>query len=194
MVSVKREAKLPDIIHPDSTIADMTGTRNNPIGEGEIYLKRKESAVLKDLETAFAGYQRLIVQVNSVRTWTVTLMSASLALVLTSQSATPLFIAMIALVAIFAFSLLELRERSSMAFNKAEVLVIEKILMEKDQAKYANLIDQYEFRDLRLVKITRKEKLGHLIASARNWTVIVWYGFWVLLLCLALFFRAAVED
>jgi hypothetical protein len=144
----------------------------------EIYLRRKESAVLKDMESAFVGYQRLITQVNSVRTWTVTLMSASLALVLTSQTANPVYIATIALTALFAFSLLELRERSSMAFNKAEVLRIEKILMEIDQIKYASLIHQYEFRDLRLVRLSRKQKLRHLIASAKSWTVIVWYAFW----------------
>jgi hypothetical protein len=159
----------------------------------EIYLKRKESAVLKDLESAFAGYQRLITQVNSVRTWTVTLMSASLALVLTSQTANPFYIAVIALIAIFAFSLLELRERSSMAFNKAEVLKIEQILMERDQKKYESLIVQYEFRDLRLVRLSRKEKLRHLVASARSWTVIIWYGFWFQLLCLALVIRATVK-
>ena len=160
----------------------------------EIYLKRKEAAVLKDLEHAFSGYHRLITQVNSIRTWTVTLMSASLALVLTSQSANSLFIVMIALIAMFAFSVLELRERSSMAFNKGEVLSLEKILMETDQKKYETLIYQYEFRDLRLTRLTRKEKLKHLIASARSWTVFVWYGFWLLLLCLALFFRAAIKN
>jgi hypothetical protein len=159
------------------------------VEESDLYLKRKESAVLKDFETAFGGYQRLVTQVNSVRNWTVTFMSASLALVLTNQSANPLFIAMIALIALFAFSLLEMRERSSMAFNKTEVLDIEKILMEKDQSKYGTLIDRYEFRDLRLARITRKEKLRHLMVSTRSWTVVVWYGFWLALLCLALLFR-----
>lgn len=160
-----------------------------PTDEIKTYSKRKEAAVLKDLETAFSGYQRLVVQVNSIRTWTVTVISASLVLILTNQSVKPLLIDAIALIAMLAFLILELRERSSMAFNKTEVLKIERILMETDQIKYEKLITEYVFRDLRLVEISRYSKLLHLFGSIRSWNVIIWYGCWLLLLTFALLLR-----
>lgn len=142
--------------------------------------------VIKDLETAFAGYQRLVTQVNSIRTWTVTIMSASIALTLTNNAIVPGAVIGTAFVALAAFALLELRERSSMSFNKNEVVNLERIFMIRDVVVYNSEIDQYVFRDIRLGRIARREKVRHLVRSTKNWNIVLWYGFWSLALAVCL--------
>ena len=153
----------------------------------EEFLRRKEHAVIKDLESAFAGYSRLTTQVNSVRTWTVSLMAATSGFLLTRSTNDPTAVLVTALFALGAFMLLELRERSSMHFNKGEVLKIQSIFMVRDQARYNELIAAYEFRDLRMSKLTRSDKLIHLFRSAVSWQVCIWYGFWAAAVLLSYF-------
>ena len=73
-----------------------------------------------------------------------------------------------------------------MSFNKSEVLNLERIFMEADVEKYNLLITDYVFRDLRLSNITRLQKLKHLALSTKNWTVVIWYAFWLGALAVAL--------
>lgn len=149
------------------------------------FLKRKEQAVIKDLDTAFIGYQRLVTQVNSVRNWTVTIMAASVGILLTKNTIAPNAVVATALVALFSFMLLELRERSSMSFNKRDVLNLQRVFMEGHDDSYNQSIRDYEFRDLRLSRLARHEKIKHLLRSAQNWQVLVWYIFWLCALLLA---------
>jgi hypothetical protein len=121
-------------------------------------------------------------------------MSASLALLFTGNATSGRALIAVALFALFMFLLLELRERSSMRFNKKEVVEIQEIFMERDKGKYAERIDAYEFRDMRLNRLNRKEKLRHLIGSTKSGSVAVWYGFWIIALIVALFSYAAVEK
>lgn len=151
------------------------------------YLKRKEQAVVKDLESAFAGYQRLIVQVNSIRTWTVSIMAASVGFLLT-RTTDELAVLVTATGALVAFLLLELRVRSSMAFNKENVLAIQRIFMLEDQQQYAAEVRAYEFRDLRLARVSRADKVRHLLRSVLSWQIALWYTFWLLALGLSYFF------
>ena len=48
-----------------------------------------------------------------------------------------------------------------------------------DLQKYSDEVKRFEFRDLRLSKIDRATKLPHLVASAFDLNVTLWYGFWV---------------
>jgi hypothetical protein len=154
----------------------------------EKYLRRKEQAVVKDLESAFAAYQRLANQVNSIRTWTVSIMATASGFLLTRSTEMPEAVLTTALGALFAFTILELRERSSMHFIKEEVLNIQMILMEADEKQYERLITSYVFRDLRLMKLTRRQKVAHLVGSLVNWQVCIWYAFWTFALLIAYFF------
>lgn len=154
----------------------------------EEFLRRKEQAVIKDLESAFAGYHRLVTQVNSVRTWSVSVMAAAIGFLLTRSTHTPEAVLATAIGALVAFMVLELRERSSMHFNKLEVLAIQTIFMVRDQARYQKQIEEYQFRDLRLAKLSRQDKVVHLLRSLMSWQVFVWYGFWLLALFAAYFF------
>jgi len=48
----------------------------NPKTSAEIYFKRKENLVIKDFETAFKCYDKLVSKIASIRQWTVTIMVA----------------------------------------------------------------------------------------------------------------------
>lgn len=145
------------------------------------YYKRKEEFLLKDLETAFSGYERLVRQVNSIRTWTVTIMVACIGFLITKYQTIPIYVVAVpAMITLLAFLILELRERSSMKFNKAEVIDIENLLMITDNEEFKKAIHEYIFRDLRLNKLDRGKKLGHLIDSLLNFQITYWYFFWIL--------------
>jgi hypothetical protein len=120
-------------------------------------------------------------------------MSASLALAFTNNAVSSRSVVIIAILALASFLLLELRERSSMSFNKKDVIDIERIFMEKDQARYKALIGAYEFRDLRLSRLSRLRKLLHLIKSLKHWTVLLWYSFWLSALIVAFAVRPILE-
>lgn len=132
---------------------------------------------MKDLDTAFSGYDRLVRQVNRIRTWTVTLLFAAVGIVVTGNAPSNISITAPAFVGMIGFLVLELRERSSLLFNKNEVLNLERIFMISDNLVYEKEIWEYEFRDLRLAKLDRKQKLAHLLKASKNIQVLFWYGF-----------------
>lgn len=144
------------------------------------YLERKHNALVADLESAFAGYERLVGQVNSVRNWTIGVMVASMGWFLSGTNPDPILILTLSGFALCGLLILELRERSSMDFNKSEVLAIQKMLMIEDPSEYNQLLREYVFRDLRLSQLTRRKKMKHLVRSALQPQVLFWYGFWVI--------------
>jgi hypothetical protein len=160
--------------------------KGRAVSEKDPYIARKEKALMTDLETAFSGYERLVRQVNLVRAWTVAIMVAALGWIVSREASTPHLVLYPASAALFAFLILELRERSSMRFNKSEVLKVQNILMIEDLVKYETELRAYKFRDLRLAELSRADKLGHLVDSAFNPQVFVWYGFWILVLGFAM--------
>jgi hypothetical protein len=143
------------------------------------YIERKEKALLLDLETAFSGYDRLVRQVNLLRAWTVATMVATLGWIVSAKHPNPHLILYPAGAALFAFAILDLRERSSMKFNKLEVLTVQQILMIEDATQFEKALRDYRFRDLRLSQLSRADKIGHLFESAFTPQVFFWYGFWV---------------
>jgi hypothetical protein len=147
----------------------------------ESYVVRKERAMGEDLKTAFSGYDRLIRQVSEIRRWTVTVQVAALGIAISGKLPTASAALIPAAVALLAFMILELRERSSMRFNKKEVLEIERIFMIKDLESYRKAVSEFEFRDLRLDKIDRPTKLLHLAASIFDLNILLWYGFWAVI-------------
>lgn len=141
--------------------------------------------MVEDLKTAFSGYDRLIRQVSDIRRWTVTTEVAALGLAISNKLPSSSTALVPAAVALIAYMILELRERSSMRFNKKEVLEIERIFMISDNAEYVRFVDAFEFRDLRLSKIERATKLLHLVASVFDLNITLWYGFWALIILYA---------
>jgi hypothetical protein len=154
----------------------------------DAFLERKERAVMADLSTAFSGYERLVRQVNLIRAWTVALMGASMGWIAVGRGPDPASVGLPAGVALLAFLVLELRERSSMRFNKAEVLALERMLMTDDQAQFEEELRAYEFRDLRLNRLPRLVKLRHLVRSVISPQVVFWYGFWVVMLTVGILY------
>jgi hypothetical protein len=142
------------------------------------YIARKERAIADDLKTAFSCNDRLIRHLGEIRRWTVTVEVAALGVALSGKLATLTVIMTVAVLSLLSFLILELRERSSMRFNKGEVLRVEQIFMIKDPAEYARQVQEFEFRDLRLSKFDRATKLNHLFASVFDLNIGLWYGFW----------------
>lgn len=149
------------------------------------FTKRKEIALFKDLDTAFSGYERLIRQVNLIKAWTVTIMVACVGFLVSGKAISTSSVLLPAFATLMGFLILELRERSSMSFNKLEVLNIQRILMIEDKRQYEKELREYEFRDLRLNKLERADKIKHFISSAKNVQVFFWYIFWVTVILLA---------
>jgi hypothetical protein len=148
----------------------------------DTYHERKEKAVLADLASAFHGYDRLIRQVSLIRAWTVALVVAALGWIISGKSSLPYLVIYLTTATLFSFLILELRERSSMRFNKSEILEIQKIMMIENQDDYEKAIRIYEFRDLRLAQLTRDKKLGHLVDSVFTPQVIFWYLLWAIIM------------
>ena len=145
------------------------------------YLKRKENLVIKDFESAFKCYEKLLGKIANVRQWTVTVMVALIVFTLTSKDFSLKDIIATVLICFCAFLILELRERSSMKFDKTVILEMERIFMIQDNDDYETKINEFKFRDLRLVDIKRKQRCLHLLRSLKKPEVIFWYGTWVII-------------
>ena len=144
----------------------------------DVYFKRKENLVIKDFETAFKCYDKLIGKIASIRQWNVTVMVAMIVFTLANNTPRP-DMAIPVIIFFFATLALELRERSSMRFDKQQILELERIFMLKDQKEYEARIENYLFRDLVLRDLGRKSKVMHLIKSIGNNEVIFWYTIWI---------------
>lgn len=146
--------------------------------DDEIYLERKEKLVYKEFETGFGNYQKLEGKVASLRQWTITI-NVGLVLYLLSNNHNLLTLFSVIFVFMSIILILELRERSSMKFDKDNILLLENIFNEKNYQKYKDSIDVYIFRDLRLSKLNARTKLKHYTKSLYKGEVIVWYGMWL---------------
>ena len=76
---------------------------------------------------------------------------------------------------------IELRERSSMRFDKQEILQAKRIFMLENEEEDQNKITAYDFRDLKLVGIGRKAKLRYLLQSIWKPEVLFWYITWAVI-------------
>ena len=148
--------------------------------EQENYFKRKENLVIKDFETAFKCYDKLIGKIASIRQWTVTIMVAMILYTFSDGNLIPNIIFPV-IICSFAFLILELRERSSMRFDKQKILQAERIFMLENEEEYQSKITAYVFRDLKLVGIGRKARLRHLLQSIRKPEVLFWYITWAVI-------------
>jgi hypothetical protein len=145
------------------------------------FFMRKETLVMKDFDTAFSCYDKLVGKVMSIREWTVTVMIALIVFNLTYADMELINTLITVAICMGAFLILELRERSSMKFDKAIILEMEQIFMNQDNNDYELKIKEFVFRDIRLCKLGRKAKIMHLIQSCKKPEVIVWYSTWVLI-------------
>ncbi|MEI6556185.1 MAG: hypothetical protein WCL70_11395 [Paludibacter sp.] len=145
----------------------------------DLFFERKEMLVFKEFDTGFASYQKLEGKVASLRQWTITI---NVGFVLYLLSNNHNFKTMVAIIFIFMLIILilELRERSSMRFDKENILKLEKLFNEQNYSIYKTEIEKYTFRDLRLSNFSAKTKLRHYSKSMYKGEVIVWYGMWLL--------------
>jgi hypothetical protein len=114
-------------------------------------VEHKVSIVEKEIDTGFDVYTRHFAQLSTLRGWTLTLALAYLGFLLTVKSSDFLPVIPFGLILIF-FMYLESGERINMRQTGLEVRLVEKIFMENDPAKFKKLVEEYEFRDLRLEK------------------------------------------
>lgn len=134
--------------------------------------------VFKDFETAFTVYGNTLMKIANIRQWTVTIMVGLLVVLFTSiVNLSQILIA--AAFCLFSFLVLELRERSSLKYNKKQVLYLEDIFQIKDEAKYREKIESYVFRDLKLKSYGRRKKIKHLFRSLKDIELIIWTVFWI---------------
>ena len=145
------------------------------------YFKRKENLVIKDFETAFKCYEKLLGKIANVRQWTVTVMVALIVFTLTNKEFSVRDIIATVLICFCAFLILELRERSSMKFDKSVILEMETIFMIQDNDEYESKINEFKFRDLRLTDIKRRQKCFHLLRSLLKTEVLFWYLTWMII-------------
>jgi len=143
----------------------------------ELYFKRKEEFVKKEFDTGFSSYQRLEGKVSSLRQWTITINVGFVLYILANNK--NLLILLIAItIFMLILLLLELRTRSTMTFDKKNILLLEKMFNERDFNTYRQLIENYQFRDQRLTQLTALIKLRHCFCAILQGEVIVWYTMW----------------
>ena len=147
--------------------------------ENNEFQKRKETMVFKDFETAFTVYGNTLMKIANIRQWTVTIM-VGLLVVLFTTTANLIQIMIAAAFCLIAFLVLELRERSSLKYNKKQVLYLEEIFQIKDETLYKEKIESYVFRDIKLNEYGRRKKIKHLFRSLKDMELIVWVIFWII--------------
>lgn len=145
-------------------------------------LESKVLVIAKEIDTAFEAYTRDFSQIATIRGWTLTLALAYTGFLISIRSTSPVTILPLGVV-LLLFMYLESRERMEMSLNGDEVCKVEEIFMENDPAKFTDMIQQYEFRDMRQKKqrtsrIQRwKAQIGHI----RALSIIAWYSLLFLL-------------
>ncbi len=149
------------------------------MNENNEFHKRKEIMVFKDFETAFTVYGNTLMKIANIRQWTVTLM-VGLLVVLFTTAANLIQMLIAASFCLIAFLVLELRERSSLKYNKKQVLYLEEMFQIKDETLYKEKIESYVFRDLKLKDYSRRKKIKHLFRSLKDIELIVWMVFWII--------------
>lgn len=147
------------------------------------YFQRKENIVIKDFETAFKCYEHLSSKVTTIRQWTVTLMLGIMGFYMAGYIGL-LDLIFLAGFCLVSFLILEIRERCSMKFDKDEILNLEEIFMLSNNEEYTKSIIDYEFRDLRLCKLSTPGKFKYypVRKCIKRLNVLSWYILWVIFL------------
>ena len=146
----------------------------------DFYFKRKEKFVEKEFDTGFSSYQRNECKVSNLRQWTVTINVGFVLYVITNNN-NMLLLTIVVLVFMLILLLLELRTRSSMMFDKTNILDLERLIDEKNYDLYYKSILDYRFRDDRLRDLTAFTKLKHYLNAFKKAELIVWYGMWAII-------------
>jgi len=148
--------------------------------DDELFFERKERLVGKEFDTGFSSYQRLENKVASLRQWTVTI-NAGFVLYVLSNNKNLLILFAVVFMFMIILLLLELRVRSSMNFDKSNILKLERLFNEKNYQIYKTEIEKYIFRDIRLLELNAKIKLEHYFCSMYKGEVMIWYSMWVVI-------------
>jgi hypothetical protein len=157
------------------------------------FARRKERAMEADLATAFSCYDRLKNQVLMIRGWMLLVLTAFIGWKLRSPDFR--WFAVVVFIGFFALLLiLELRERSSMSFNKKNVQEIQRIQMLEDEFEYIEELKKYKFRDFQLAELTRCKKIEHLRNSAKLPEVIFWNVLIVIVFIIVSFYPYSRKD
>ena len=155
--------------------------------ERDYFIERKILYVDKEFETGFSSYQRVESKVTNLRQWTVTI-NIGLIIYMATYNNHITHLSIILLGCMIIFLLLELRARSSMAFDKKNILEIESICNEQKQSEYINRIINYKFRDEKLKELTAVQKFKCYFGAIKKGEVIAWYSMWFYIWSLFIFF------
>ncbi|MBI5649479.1 MAG: hypothetical protein HZC40_03380 [Chloroflexi bacterium] len=145
-------------------------------------LEHKISIIAKEIDTGFESYTRHFAQRATLRGWTITLALAYMGFLISIKSNNFLAVLPFAIV-LLLFMYIESGEIATMALDGSEVREVEKIFMESDPTKFTVLIQQYEFRDIRLHKQQPSGIRGRIarLKYMLSLGMIAWYSFLLLL-------------
>lgn len=156
------------------------------INEEELFLERKIRFVEKEFETGFHSYQRVEAKVANLRQWTVTI-NLGFFIYMATYDKNLAVLTIVISVCMIIMLLLELRSRSSMAFDKKNIIEIEEIYHLEKLEEYLNRIKEYRFREEKLQKLSAPQKLICYLKSLCKGEVLVWYGMWLLIWSIFIF-------
>lgn len=152
------------------------------------FFKRKEKLLYKEFDTGFSNYQKLEGKVASIRQWTITLNVAFVIYTLERcDRLTPILI--VALLIMLLIFLHELRTRTSMNFDKGNILHLENIFNTKDSDEYIKMVLEYKFRDEIISNLDAQSKLKHYRNALYKGELIVWYGAWFIVWSVMVFIK-----
>ena len=146
-------------------------------------IEQKVSIVAKDLDTAFQVYGRYVTRLTSLRGWTVTILLAYMGFLITNKTDKVIALLPLGLV-LLLFMYLEAIYRRELRFLAKEVRKVQEIFMEDDPAKFADLIKEYKFRDLRAHAV-RETQMNRIIKTLKFMLLPQIIGWYFLLLLLA---------
>lgn len=156
------------------------------LSEEDFFIERKIRYVDKEFETGFNSYQRVEAKVATLHQWTVTI-NLGFIIYMATYNNHLTHLSIILMGCMIIFLLLELRARSSMAFDKTNILEIEDICNEKTRSKYIKRIQEYKFREEKLKELIACQKFKCYFCSVKKGEVIVWYSMWFLIWVIFIF-------
>ena len=125
------------------------------LDKNDLRLRYKGDLLKKDWEISFNMYTKHILQITSVRGWTITLLIAYLGFLASFNKFDVIFIGPMVLI-ILGFFILELFEATSLTFISNKVQEVEQLFMLDDPDKFIVGIENYLFRNFEYQTYTKK--------------------------------------
>jgi len=141
------------------------------------YIVRKKELVIKNYETAFTSYFHHSTEINSRRSWCITLLIGYVGLIITLEISFSNYLFIIGYFIILSFMILEIIECLFLIYLDAEIRNIERIFMIKQKKHFNEEIENYIFRNSKIKKKSKMKSIRNLGKIINNNSFILWYTF-----------------